>query len=306
MNHTELIQRALDANAFDTGTTEAGYVNPEFWDTQLFDHVRANLVALPLGVDVTSRFQARGGDTFNHTVLSEPAAASSVAETASVSIVSFQPTQVVLTPTEYGVAYQITDKEMRRAFFDVMGQMTQDIGYGLALEADRLAMNELTSNAGNSIVANGVAESALASSDTLDYNDIVDAMVENAKDKHMQHSALLVHPTQAGALAKDAAFQRADAFGADKSANRNGFIGSALGIPVFVTTQVQDDGSNAQYALLLSAPDSFAYILKTPLGGAIRRDYVALERRNDIVGVLDFDVKIARANAVCTIATYTA
>lgn len=306
MNHVELIERALDSNAFDTSETAAGYVNPEFWDTQLFDHVRSNLIALPLGLDVTSRFNARGGDTFNHTILSEPATASSVAETASVSIVSFAPTQVQLTPTEYGVAYQITDKEMRRAFFDVMSQMTQDIGYGLAKEADRLAMKEITDNAGNSVVANGVAESALASSDTLDYDSIVDAMVENAKDKFMSHSALLVHPTQAGALAKDAAFQRADSFGADRSANRNGFIGTALGVPVFITTQVQDDGSNAQYALLISAPDAFAYILKTPLGGAVRRDYVALERRNDIVGVLDFDVATARANAICTIATYTA
>lgn len=306
MKHTELIQRALDSNAFKSSDTAAGYINPEFWDTNLFDHVRSNLIALPLGLDVTSRFEARGGDTYNLTVLAEPARASSVAETASVSIVSYAPTQVVLSPTEYGIAYEVTDKELRRAFFDVMEDMTRNVGYGLALEADRLAMSQLTNSAGNSIVANGVAESALASSDTLDYNDIVNAMTANAVDKFSSPVALIVHPTQAGALMKDSTFATAEKFGADRAANRNGFIGTVVGTPVYMTTQVQDDGSNAQYAILLSASDAFAYIHKTPMGGALAMDYTAIERKNQIVGVLDFDVKVTRANAICTIATYTA
>lgn len=306
MNKYELVQRAFDSNSFDglNNATTTGYVNPDYWDKQLFDHVRANLVVLPLGVDVTSRFP-KDGDTFNHTVLGEPASASSVAETASVSIVAFSPTQVQLSPTEYGIAYQTSDKELRRAFFDVLSEFTRALGYGLALKADSLAVSQLTNSAGNSIVANGVDATAVTTSDTLDHTDIVDAMEENAVDKHTESHALIVHPYMMGALMKDSTFLTAEKFGIDKAANRNGFIGSVFGIPVYMTTQITLS-ANKGYALLLSASDAFAYIFKTPSGGAIAREYHALERRHDVVGVIDFDVKIARPNAVCKIYCYAA
>jgi hypothetical protein len=163
----------------------------------------------------------------------------------------------------------------------------------------------LTNSAGNSVVANGVVATAVASTDTIDHLDVIDAMEENAVDKHTDSVALVVHPYMMGALMKDATFLTADKFGADFAANRNGFLGTILGIPVYMSTQITLTNSKG-YALLVSARDAFAYIFKTPSGGAIAREYHALERRHDIVGVIDFDVKIARANAVCKIYCYAA
>lgn len=300
----ELIQRAFDSNAFLTSQTEAGYVNPEYWDTQMMDHVRTKLVVLPLGRDVTSRFPG-DGDTFNLTILSEPAMASSVAETASVSIVQFAPTQAILSPSEHGIAYEVSDKEMRRAFFPVMEQFTRDLGYGIAKQVDKLCVTEITTSAGNSVVANGVASSAIASSDTLDHIDVINAMKANAIDLFEDHMALVLRPEQHADLSKDSTFLQADAYGPDRAANRNGMVGSVFGIPVYSTTQIAVSSSTAK-ALLISAPDAFAYIFRTPQGGAIRTDYIALLRQNQLVGVVDFDVVTTRANAICTIETYCA
>jgi len=304
MEKLDLIKRALDSNAFDSAETAAGYVNPEYWDKQLFDHIRANLVVLPAGRDMTSRFP-KDGDTFNMSLLAEPASASSVAETASVAIVAFAPTQVVLSPSEHGIAYQTTDKELRRAFFPLMDQFTQDIGYGLALQADTLAVSQCQNSAGNSIVANGVASTALASSDTMDHEEVARMMLENAKDKYTNHTALIVSMTQWKDLSQDSNFLTADKFGADAAVVRKGFVGMVYGIPTFATTQISEAGNDAS-AILISSPDAFVYIFKTPSGGAIARDYIALERRHDIVGVIDFDVVVARTNAICVNETYTA
>lgn len=295
----EIVKRAYDANAFTTAQTAAGYVNPEYWDKALLDHVRANIVALQFGRDKSS-LVGGDGDAFNITLLSEPAAASSVAESAAVSVVAFSPTTVVLSPSEHGIAYQITDKEARRAFFDVMSQMMADIGYGLALQADKLAVSQLQNSAGNAIVANGVVSSAVASSDTLDHLDIAKAMEQNAIDKYPNHVALLINPQQAYDLMVDSNFLTADKFGAE-AAVFNGFLGKVYGIPVHVTTQIEV-GSNKSKAILISSPDAFVYGFKQT--GGVRSEYHALERYTDVVGVIDFDVKVARTNAICTIESY--
>jgi len=301
MEKLELIKRAYDANTFNTGQTEAGYVNPEYWDKAILDHVRDNMVALQFGRDRSSLMG--DGDAYNITVLSEPASASSVAESDSVSVVAWTPTTAVLTPTEYGIAYSITDKEMRRAFLEVMNQMAKDIGYGLADKADTLVITDLQTNAGNSVVANGVASSAVASSDTLDHIDVIAAMEANAIDKHTRHVGLLCNAQQVADLTRDATFLTADKFGSDLAANRNGFVGQVMGIPVFLTQNIPVASSKSK-ALLISAPDAFAYGFKET--GGIKSEYFARGRYTELVGVIDFDSVVTKANAICTIESYTA
>jgi hypothetical protein len=229
-----------------------------------------------------------------------------VLESVAVAIAAFSPTQVVLAPSEHGIAYQLTDKEGRRAFFDVMSAIIQDIGYGLALQADTLAVSQLQNSAGNAIVANGVLSSTVASSDGLDATDIINAMKENAKDKFVEHRALLVSPGQMASLMADTAFLTAEKFGSDASANRNGFLGKVFGIPVYLTTQIPiftATTSNHAKAILISGREPFVYGFKNT--GGVRSQYQALLRYTDIVGTIDFDVKIARANSVCTIESYS-
>lgn len=296
----EIVQRAYNANALTTGDTEAGYINPEYWDRRLMEHVRTNMVVLQHGVD-KSDMVGGDGDAFNFTVLAEPAAASAVAESASVSIVAFSPTTVILTPSEHGIAYQITDKEARRAFFSVMEQMTKDIGYGLALQADKLAVSQLQNSAGNSVVANGVASTAVTTSDTIDHTDVANAIEQNEIDKYTEHIALVVNPQQGRDLMLDSNFLTADKFG-QSAAVFNGFLGQVFGVPVYKTTAIAVASSKSK-ALLISSRDAFLYGFKNT--GGVRSEYHALERYTDLVGVIDFDVKIARANSVCTIESYT-
>lgn len=297
----ELIKRAYDANAFTTAQTPAGYVNPEYWDKQVLDHVRDNLVMLQLGVDKSS--QLVDGDTLNVTIRSQPTVAAATAESAAATVVAFAPTQAIITPSEYTSAYQITDKEMRRAFFDVMQTMVQDVGSAIADALDQATYTAVVAGAGNAVVANGVASSAIASSDKLDHTDVANAMAQNANDKFSRHRALVLHPFQVRDLSLDSPFVTADKFGADRSANRNGFIGTAFGIPIYMSTNVTVDSSKAK-ALLISATDAFAWVLKPNVG--IRTEYHALERYTDIVGTADFGIAVTRANAICTIETYCA
>jgi HK97 family phage major capsid protein len=182
MEKFELVSRAYDANAFTTDDTAAGYINPTYWDGQLFDHIRANLVMLPLGQDVTARFPDNGGSTFNLTILAEPAMASAVAESVALSVAAYAPTQAQLTPSEIGLALQVSDKELRRAFYDVMSDMVRYLGYSIAKAIDEQLLDTVTSGAGNAVTANGVVSSAIASSDTLDHADVLNAMEENAAD----------------------------------------------------------------------------------------------------------------------------
>lgn len=301
METLELIKRAYAANTFETSQTEAGYVNPEYWDRAVLDHVRTNTVALQFGRDRSSLMG--DGDAYNITVLSEPASASSVAESASVAVVEWAPTTAVLTPTEYGIAYSITDKEMRRAFLEVMNQMVQDLGYGLGKKADALVISELQTSAGNTVVANGVVSSDVASSDTLDHIDVINAMEANEVDEFTRHIALLVNAQQGADLMKDSTFLTADKFGSDLAANRNGFMGQVLGVPVYKTQQIPVASSKSK-AILISAPDAFAYGFKET--GGIKTEYFARGRYTEIVGVIDFDVVTTKANAICTIESYTA
>jgi hypothetical protein len=297
-NKVELIKRAYDANTFDSGDTAAGYINPEYWDRAVLDHVKTNMVSLQFGMDKSSLMG--DGDAYNITIHAEPAAAAAVAESANVAVVAFAPTTAVLTPTEYGVAYSVTDKELRRAFLDVMSQMVSQIGHSLARKADGLVIADLTTNAGNSVVADSVASSVLASSNTIDHLDVISAMKLNSVDLHDQHVGLLVRPEQHASLTSDATFLTADKFGSG-AGNQVGFVGSVMGVPVFQTTQITVTSSIA-HALLISSRDSFAYGFKNT--GGVKSQYYARGRYTELVGVIDFDTVVTRANAICKIQTW--
>lgn len=306
MNDYEIVKNAIDANGFVSTQTEAAYVNPTYWDKRLMDHVSANMVALQFGVDKSDLI---GGDgaSFDFTVLAEPASASSVAESAAVAVVKFAPTQVVLTPSEHGIAYEMSDKEMRRGFLNIMERFTADIGYGLSLQADSLAISQLQNSAGTALTAGSVQSSAIVSSDILTPTDVINAMKSAAKLKFVEPYALLVNPAQMAQLMGATAFLTAEKFGTDAAANRNGFLGKIFGIPVYMTTQIPiftATTTNHAKAVYLAARDSFLYGFKAT--GGIRTQYWALLRYTDVVGVIDFDVKVARPNAIVTIESYGA
>ena len=303
MDNREFISKAYDGNAFTTAQTSAGYINPEIWNKEVLGHTKAKLVVAPLGKNYSDLLD-KPGDTLNITVGVEPAAAAAVAESAAVGITAYEKTQVVFSPGEYAAAYQLTNKEGSRSFINVMQDMTQQLGYQLAIKKDTLCVALLQASAGNTVVANDVASSDIASSDTLDYDDIVNGKKEIRKDK-LDPKFLVVGAEQMADLEKLAAFRDASQFGGNVA--QNGFIGRISGLDVFWSTQIAPSASKAKALLLgvdgAGVPSFGIAQKKNPY---LETEYHALKRYRDIVAVEDYDVKILRANGICTIETYAA
>ena len=303
MDARDFIQKAYDSNAFTTATTTAGYVNPEIWEKELLVHVKANLVM----ANLAKNYDMRGGDmgdTLNITVGVEPTAASAVDESASVSVQAYEKTQVIFSPSEKGTAYQMTNKERDRTFIPLMQDMITQLGYALAKKVDSDLVTLCQNSAVEQVVANGVASSAIASSDTLDFSDIV-AAKKKLMNNNLFPKYLIVNPSQYAQLLDEAQFKEVYKFG-DQVA-KTGMIGTIAGLEVFVTTQI-GEGSNKSKAIVL-AHDAMGV---SPIGIAIKRDpyieteYHALDRYTDIVAVMDYDVQRLRAKGICTIETYVA
>lgn len=302
MDRAEFIQHAFDSDAFLTSTTTAGYVNPEIWDKDLFGYLKANLVMEGLG-EVYDRTNV-AGDVFHITVGVTPSAAAAVAETAAVAYQAYQKTQVNFTPSEAATGLQVSNKELDRTFLPVMNEMVEEMGYALALVIDNDIITTVTAGAGNAVVANGVLESAIASSDTLDYDSIINGRVELVEDK-VKPYALVVNPFQHGSLLKSQQFSYYQNFG--EKVAKNGFIGTIAGVEVYETTQIPTT-DNVAKALLLGK-DSMG---KKPFGTLYKRKPYILKnvdidyRQNKFVGVVDYDVQVLRNVGICTIATYAA
>jgi N4-gp56 family major capsid protein len=266
----------------------------------LLAHIETNLVL----AQFAKKYDFTGeGSVFKVNVLVEPAAAAALTESTMASVTAWEATTTVsFTPTEYGKAFQLSDKEARRSFFDVMSEMMANLGYSLARARDALCYTRLYSGAGNSIVANGVVASSLASSDTLDSTDLRTAIAENEADKFVRHTALIIHPYQKKSLMGDAQFANFYQVG-DNSIPRNGLLGTLYGVPVYVSTAVTVTSSTAK-AILISAPDAFGFGVKA--NPRIETQRQALGRFTDIVASEEYDVQVLKANSVCLINSYCA
>lgn len=303
----ELIKNAIDASGFQLGgasATSAGYINPDIWNRQLLDYQKTSLVVAPLGKTYNDLLNVPG-EVLNVSVDAEPTAASAIVESDDVSIDALSFTQIVFTPTEYGAAYQLSDKEARRSFFDVMSNVVEKLGYRMALKKDALCLSTVTAGAGNSLVANGVVSSDIASTDTLDVDDIINAMTLIRADKYTPKD-LVVAVEQLGDLMKDTNFKQAYAFGG-REVILGGKLGVVLGLNVYWTQAITPASSKAK-ALVLgvsgTGEPSFGICQKSNPG--IRMQYFARGRYTDIVGVEEYDIQVLHANAICTIETYAA
>ena len=300
----EIIDRAINANGWNSTSTSAGYVQPEQWNKDVRMFTQSQLVVAKLGETFMDLTRDKG-DTLNITIDSEPTEASALVESTDVSIDALTFTQVVFTPTEYGAAYQLSDKSVRRTFIDMMAEVTMKLGYRLALKQEKLAVALLQAGAGNAVVANGVASSAIASSDTLDENDILSARAEIKKDKYVP-TTLIVSIGQEKALLGNSLFNNADKYGA-RDAVLGGFIGEAFGLKIFWSDLIAASASKSKAIMLgqnVNGEKSFGKaVISEPY---IEVQKFARGRYTDIVAVEDYQFKVLHANAICTIETYDA
>ena len=298
----QLVKNAIDTNAFISSTTTAGYINPILWNTEILTHVEDIIVVSGLG-KVYDDILNKPGTSFYVTVGAEPTAASALTETTAVTIDAYSATQITFTPTEYGAAYQISDKEARRGFYDVAQDMVRELGYRLAKKREAFAINLLQTGAGNAVVANGVASSALASTDTIDFDDIMDGRILIMADKLIPKQ-LVVSVGQYGSLLKSQTFRDASQYG-----GRETILGGEiklLGGLTCIWSNVLVPSSSKAKALLLAVDaagrPSFGIGRKKLPSVASQRD--ELGRFTNFVAVEEWDMKVLRANGICTIETY--
>lgn len=303
----EFIQRAIDANALTAASSAGTAINPNMWDMMLRDYQEAKLVVTPLA----QLFDFRGpGVDYKVTVDEAPTAAAALVETDAVSISTVSTRNVTFTPAEYGKAFQVTDKEMNRAFFNTMQNFTKKLAYSLALKKDDLAISTIRSNATHSVIANGkAAVSSLASSDTLDFDEIVLAArkIENAL---YTPKALVINNFQKEQLLKLDGVKNVHQFGT-RDAVQRGLIGELFGLQIFATTQISNGSSsesNTAKALVLgesrSGEQALGYAVKAD--PVIRTDIDVLYRAHTIVAHEEYDFKMLHPGAACWIATYSA
>jgi len=302
MDARELIQKAYDSNAFTTAQTAAGYVNPEVWNRRVMDYLEQAMVVAPLAMQVDD-LKGKPGDKVYKTINGTPTAAIATAESVAATVQAISFTQVAFEPSEYTVAFQVTDKESRRSFVDMMNDVTRKIGYSLALSVDDACVTLLQGGAGNDVVVNGVDSSDIASSDTLDFDTIVDGRVAVLED-NLVPKYLITSPEGHGQLLKLDSFRDASQFGGNVA--RTGFIGRVAGLDVFETTQLVG-ASNVLKSLIVGVDQhgEASFGIAHKMNATIKSEYHALNRYTDWVGTIDFDVQILRANGICTLQSYS-
>ena len=298
-----IVQRALEGNAFQSTDTSAGYITPKVWSRRIEEFAKAKLVVAPLGVQ-TDELKGKEGDTFYVAVDSE-LTASGLTESTAISAAAITFTQIAVTPTEYGVGVQVTRKNLDRAFKNTMETVTRNMGYALAKIKDTTIISGLVSSAGNSVVANGVAATALASSDTMDTDDIADALTSLRIDDE-NGKYIIIHPSQENDLLKLSDFIDASVYGG-REAILGGEIGRYLGMRVLVTTQIPAGtgagASNGRYALVIG-DRPFVYAQKR--SPTFDREYHVYARAYDTAAVEDWGFAVLRSNSICTLLSYTA
>lgn len=304
MEFKEFVMNAIDTNGFQSTATAAGYINPEIWNREVLRYVEDTIIVAKYA-KVYNDILGAPGDTLNVTINSAPAAAAEVLESNDVTIAAYATTQVVFSPTEYAFAYALSDKEARRAFYDVASDMAQKIGYALALERDTVAIAALQAGNGNTVVANGVVASDLTTTDLMDWDDIVNAMTEIRKDKLIP-KVLIVSPGQLGQLMKNQAFRDASQFG-----GRETILGGTLkmigGLEVVYSTLITASSNKTEALLLgvdMGGEPAFGVAFKAM--PTIRSQRFELGRYTNFVGVEEYEFKVLRANGICSIHTYEA
>jgi len=300
----KLLLRAFPTNTFDSAEAAAGYLNPQIWNRKIEEFAQANLVIAPLGIQNDELFNKPG--TQLNIAVDAAIVAEALTETTSIPVSSLSYTQVTVTPTEYGGAFQITRKEIDRAFNNLLDEKAASAGYALAKIKDSTIYAALVSGTGSTIYPNSVTvDTDLASTDIMSTDLIADGInALRLNDREARY--LVVHPYQENELLKTSDFIDASKYGG-REVVMNGEIGKYLGLRVFSTTQATTAGvgitsSDTGYNALILGPRSFVIARKR--APTIDTKYEPLDRAFTVAYVEDWAASVLNANEIVTMVTY--
>jgi HK97 family phage major capsid protein len=252
----------------------------------------------------TFDFRQPGRD-YTVTIDAAPTAAALVAETAAVAIQPITNRQVVFTPTERGTAMQTTRKELVRAFFPVMENMTKKLAYALALLKDSTGVSVAQAGATTALTANGVASTAIASSDTLGLEDFTKAnrVIKNYFYKPVK---AFIGNSQEEQVLNISQLQKANEFGT-RSAIDEGLVGQLFGIKIYVTDSISVSGNKSKMIVQgesKTGEQAVGYAIKRD--AMIERDYDPFYRQESLIAHEEYDFQVLHPNAIVTVESYAA
>lgn len=298
------LSRSLESNSFQSTATAAGYINPTLWVRQIEDYARAKTVMRALGKERMD-LMGQAGDSLK-VQFNAKLTAAALTESTAITPSAISYTQLTYTPSEFGLAVALTRKESLRSIQDIMAEKTRDMGEALGQYLDNkifstLVATDTVASTIPSVVANGVAVSAIASSDTLDTDDIADALYELEADDE-EGKYLIIHPGQVKALRKLSDFIDASVYGG-REVVLNGEIGRYLGLRVLVSSNVPRNAttSTARTGFVLG-DDAFGIAWK--MATTFNSDYKVLEREYVLAAVHEYDVQVERPNRACELIAY--
>lgn len=306
MDKQAFIKRAVDsfgANAFVTTNSYAQAVNPAMYDTQLRDYQSKNLVYTLYGAQ-SFDFRAPG-KSWTVTIDGAPTAASDLVETNAVAIQAMSNRQVTFTPTERGVGFEVSLNEVEDSFFSVMENMTKKVGYALAMKKDAVGIAAAIASATTKLVADNVASSDIASSNTLKLSDFTRA-VRAIKNLYYTPTVAFICPSQEEQVLNISQVQKANEFGT-RSAIENGLIGQLFGVKIYVSHSVAVSSNKAKMVVQGVTGSGEAAV-----GYAIKRDAtIGFEeqkvlRKYTVFGTERYDFQVLHPDAIVTVESYAA
>lgn len=289
-----------DANAFDTGTTFGGYINPEYWDKRALKALESNLT-IARHARIYDNILGQDGSSFKVTIMPNATAAADLTEGTDVGVTALgNGAQVTFTPSEKGLRYQVTDQQARRGFIPALGTVTDLIGTGMALKREADAISVVETNADVVYYADGVgASSSLGTANTLDYADLKEVIRQIKEKKVRNILELHVCPTGFDQLADEAKFDEVLSSG-DQSLFRNGRIGTLYGTTIYENHELIPASGNERKAIVLGRDNegfaSFGIGRKKLPGIEVERS--AKGRLFDVVGTEEYDMQPLRSEAM--------
>ncbi len=200
---------------------------------------------------------------------------------------------------------QTTRKELARAFFSVMDNMTKKLGYALALKKDALGVSAAETGATTNFTVNDVVSTDIASTDTLALSDFTRS-VRAIKNLYYNPVKAMICPSQEEQVLNITQVQKANEFGT-RDAIDKGLVGQLFGLKIYVTHSIAVDSNKAKMIVLgESQTGEQAMGLAVKRDPQIERDYDPFFRQESLIAHEEYDWQVLHPGAIVTVESYAA
>ena len=290
---------AIDSNIYKTDDATAQYVNPEYWSQKLVKALREKVVLEKFG-----RQDFRGlGKNVRKINIPKNAyeVAGELTEGVQTPVSALSYSEVEITFTEYGIAYQVSEKELNSGLKFIFQDIVERATYALAAKKEQVIRDALLDGAGLSKYVNDKDNTTITSDDTLDLDTIIDAMAL-MKAQNAMPKVLVIHPNQEKSIKKLLVDAGSNVIRDKLVAVENGFIGQIAGVDVYVNNFVKSDTENSVtvYKALMLGPNAFAVAYQQEAKIRWKEDSI-LDRAVTFEAHECYGVGVLEPNAVCVI-----